>query len=162
MILQQLNKKINRELFDCGEEELNIFFKQYSSQGVKNRDFTCFVLTSKDGVQPIGFFTLSSASLEDEIMGDIRGFRSGYKVIPVTLLGRLAVDKKFQGKGIGKELLLQALKIAESSVIGNHGVLVKAKNQSVAEFYRNLGFIDLPSNGQEIFLFFLFARKKLN
>ena len=53
--------------------------------------------------------------------------RSGYTQIPVTLLGRLAVDIKIQGKRVGHYLLNSALLLAEESPVASHGVYVQLK-----------------------------------
>lgn len=61
MKLLPLNRQHNRDLFDCGEENLNTFFRCYASQCVRNRDCSCYVLTDDPLDQiPLGYFTLSS------------------------------------------------------------------------------------------------------
>ena len=90
--------------------------------------------------------------------------RSGYTQIPVTLLGRLAVDIKIQGKRVGHYLLNSALLLAEESPIASHDVYVQPKNSRAAEFYRSAGFLDLESNSNNpsYSMFFAFRRKTLN
>ncbi len=101
MKLLPLNRQHNRDLFDCGEENLNTFFRCYASQCVRNRDCSCYVLTDDPLDQiPLGYFTLSSFCISRTLLSAMK-IRSGYTHIPVTLLGRLAVDIKIQGKRVG-------------------------------------------------------------
>lgn len=94
MKLLPLNRQHNRDLFDCGEENLNTFFRCYASQCVRNRDCSCYVLTDDPLDQiPLGYFTLSSFCISRTLLSAMK-IRSGYTQIPVTLLGRLAVDIK--------------------------------------------------------------------
>ena len=115
MKLLPLNRQHNRDLFDCGEENLNTFFRCYASQCVRNRDCSCYVLTDDPLDQiPLGYFTLSSFCISRTLLSAMK-IRSGYTQIPVTLLGRLAVDIKIQGKRVGHYLLNSA-----SSWLKNH------------------------------------------
>lgn len=74
-----------------------------------------------------------------------------YTNLPVTLLGRLAVDERFKGQGIGKLLLIDALKrsydISENS-IGSMAVIVDPIDKTAFRFYRRYGFIELPGSGK--------------
>ncbi|MGB5465089.1 MAG: GNAT family N-acetyltransferase [Sedimenticolaceae bacterium] len=75
-------------------------------------------------------------------------------VISNLLLGRLAVDKSYQGQGLGAVLIADALqRIAlASQVMAVYAVVVDALNESAAEFYRQFGFIPLPSQPLKLFL----------
>lgn len=164
MKLLPLNRQHNRDLFDCGEENLNTFFRCYASQCVRNRDCSCYVLTDDPLDQiPLGYFTLSSFCISRTLLSAMK-IRSGYTHIPVTLLGRLAVDIKIQGKRVGHYLLNSALLLAEESPVASHGVYVQPKNSRAAEFYRSAGFLDLESNSSNpsYSMFFAFRRKTLN
>ena len=164
MKLLPLNRQHNRDLFDCGEENLNTFFRCYVSQCVRNRDCSCYVLTDDPLDQiPLGYFTLSSFCISRTLLSAMK-IRSGYTHIPVTLLGRLAVDIKIQGKRVGHYLLNSALLLAEESPVASHGVYVQPKNSRAAEFYRSAGFLDLESNSNNpsYSMFFAFRRKTLN
>ena len=74
-----------------------------------------------------------------------------YQALPVTLLGRLAIDKKFSGQGLGGILLMDALKrsfqIASQS-LGSIGVIVDPLDTEALAFYEKFGFIILPDSGK--------------
>jgi len=72
----------------------------------------------------------------------------GYKSLPVTLLGRLAVNEKSKGRGLGKLLLIDALKrsFEASKVIGSMAVIVDPKDENAVKFYDKFGFILLPDS----------------
>lgn len=73
---------------------------------------------------------------------------SSYRAIPTTLSGRLAIDKKYQGQGLGKVLLLDALKrsyeIAQE--IGSYAVVVDPIDKEAEKFYQKYDFIRLPDS----------------
>lgn len=131
---------------------------------MRNRDCSCYVLTDDPLAQiPLGYFTLSSFCISRTLLSAMK-IRSGYTQIPVTLLGRLAVDIKIQGKRVGHYLFNSALLLAEESPVASHGVYVQPKNSRAADFYRSAGFLDLESNSNNpsYSMFFAFRRKTLN
>jgi predicted GNAT family N-acyltransferase len=73
-----------------------------------------------------------------------------YTSIPATLLGRLAIDHRFQGKGTGKLLLIDALKRSYkiSKTIGSFTVIVDPLDEEAENFYKKYGFIKLPDSGK--------------
>jgi GNAT superfamily N-acetyltransferase len=75
--------------------------------------------------------------------------------IPVTILGRLGVDKSYQGKGVGLDLLQDALQraINAAEIIGSRAVLVHALNQKLADFYKkHAGFKESPITPLTLFM----------
>jgi predicted N-acetyltransferase YhbS len=72
----------------------------------------------------------------------------------VVLLGRLAIAESHQGMGLGSILLADALQrvVQASEVMAVYAVVVDALNDRVAEFYRQFGFIPLPSQALKLFL----------
>ena len=70
--------------------------------------------------------------------------------MPSTLLGRLAVDVNYQGQGIDKILLIDALKRSYlySKSIGSFAVIVEPVDHDTQHFYTKFGFIMLPDSGK--------------
>ena len=128
--------------FDCGNDDLNVYLKCFAYQNDKNGIGKTFVLF--DNNQLVGFMTLCSASINFEEAP--KGLNLPKYPIPAIKIARLAVDKRFQGKGYGKELLRHSLdKIATlSTFIGVRFVVVDAKEESKA-FYERYGFTPLPN-----------------
>ena len=92
--LSILNKSHNRTHFDSGKESLNNYLKHQASQDIKKKLAVCFVLIDKADIV-IGYYTLSNSSIpqKDIPIEFLRKFPKSYTSIPVTLLGRLAIDK---------------------------------------------------------------------
>ncbi len=150
-----MNYKTIREVrnqlkdFDCGNEDLNIYLKCFAYQNDKSGIGKTFVLF--DNNKLVGFVTLCSASIAfKELPKNIKLPRYP---IPAIKIARLAVDKRFQGKGYGKELLRHSLdKIATlSEFIGVKFVTVDAKEES-KPFYEKYGFVALPNKKETYIL----------
>lgn len=75
-----------------------------------------------------------------------------YPTVPAVRMGRLAVDKQFKGQGLGGALLADALDRAASSEIAAFALIVNAKDDVAATFYRHHGFIALPDSPLTLFL----------
>ena len=95
---------------------------------------------------PAGFYTLSSASVNRELVGGGWLKRNAPREIPVILLGVLGVDGRYQGSGLGRMLLhdasLRALAIAES--LGAKALVVDPVDEAAAAFYERNGFEKIP------------------
>ena len=149
-MIELLDKKHHRESFDCGKELLNNYLKTQAGQDIKRKLAACFVL-SENGTNHIqGYYTLSNnsiplSSFPEQIQ---KRLLKSYTSIPTTLLGRLAIDKKYQGKGIGKILLIDALKRSYeiSQEIGSFAVVVDPIDEGAEKFYSKYDFIKLPDS----------------
>lgn len=71
--------------------------------------------------------------------------------IPVARVGRLAVDKEYQGQGLGGALLFDAIMRATQTDIGVYAVSVDAKDRQAADFYEHFGFIPFPKSPLTLF-----------
>ena len=150
-----LTKAHDRSLFTCGNAILDRYFHQQVSQDIKAKVCTCFVLTEEKGNKVKGYYTLSSAAVARELVPpELQKKLPRYLELPVTLLGRLAVDSSFKRKGHGELLLLDALKksfeVSQTS-IGSMAVIVDPIDDSARKFYSNYGFILLPDS-EKMFL----------
>lgn len=151
-MIELLDKKHNKKDFDCGKELLNNYIHNQAGQDVKRKLAACFVLAEKDTHDIQGYYTLSSNSIPLSSFPESiqKKLPKSYTSIPATLLGRLAIDIKDQGKGIGKILLIDALKRSyESSIkIGSFAVVVDPIDEEAEKFYEKYGFIKLPDSGK--------------
>lgn len=148
-ILSNGHRKIKKE-FVCGNVQLDHYLRNQASQDVRRMLAACYVsVDSKIGLIQ-GYYTLSNNSIPLSMVPEL--FRAhlpgSYSSIPVTLLGRLAVDQKFQGTGIGKLLLIDALSrcLSLSGVIGSFAVAVDPIDAEAEGFYTKYGFIMLPDS----------------
>ena len=100
----------NRNAFECPSEPLNRYLQKQVSQDVKRKAATCFVAVTSDG-QILGYYTLAATGVA--LSNIPTGFRKKlprYPTVPAVLMGRLAVDRKYGGFGLGSLLLADALK----------------------------------------------------
>jgi len=147
------DKGYNREEFDCEKESLNNYFKKQISQDIKKKLAVCFIYLDDDEETIIGYYTLSNASIPYNNVpeGLRKKFPKSYDYIPVTLLGRLALDKNYKGKGYGSKILIDALKrslkVAESD-LGSVAVIADPLDDQAEKYYEHFGFIKLQSSGK--------------
>lgn len=112
-----------------------------------------FVLTQ--GTTIAGFYTLSQYAIKlDEIPEEIKKKLTRMPLVPATLIGRLARDVNFQGKGIGEILLADAVQRAFriSREAASWAIIVDSKNDNATKFYQKFGFLTLPTNPTRLFL----------
>lgn len=148
---EKLGRIHKRKEFDSGNEDLNDFLQKFARQNAKNHLGETYVLVN-DANDILGFYTISTASIEFNSYPDRKGL-PGY-AIPAALIGRLAVDVRYRGKGYGSILLVDALKRITnlSEQIGLHCITVDAKNENAKKFYLKFGFEELLDNRRHLFI----------
>ena len=126
--------------FDCGNKDLNSYFIKYAKQNDSKNISRTFVLQDEGKI--VGFYTLTAAQIRCEEMPQEILKHSPRYPLPAIRIARFAIDKKFQKKGYGKQLLKFAFKriILVSVDIGIAFVIIYAKKES-KEFYEKHGFI---------------------
>jgi len=126
--------------------------KKQANQDIKRKLSACFVLNDEETNLLKGYYTLASNSIPQNLIPTEfrKKLPKSYISIPTTLLGRLAIDNRFQGKGIGKLLLIDALKRSYeiSKSIGSFAVIVDPLDEDAEKFYDKYGFINLPDSGK--------------
>ncbi len=135
----------DREAFDCGRESLNNWFRRHAWFNQLNDISRVNVITDAASGRILGYVTLSAGQIERAFLSKpMQRNRPGQ--VPVLLLGQLAVDKAFQGQGLGVDLLLFALKTAMkvSETVGGVGVITHPLNEALGQFYARWGFQDIP------------------
>jgi GNAT superfamily N-acetyltransferase len=136
-----------RKGFSCGKAELDTYLKTQASQDMKRHIAVIFVLAGERNTVK-GYYTLSNDNIPHEDVPEaVRKKMPKYKSLPVTLLGRLAVDQEFQGQELGKKLLPDALFRsceAAKTALGSIAVVVDPLDAGAAAFYERYGFILLP------------------
>lgn len=151
-ISEPLNSNHKKSDFSCGKEMLDSYIHKQANQDVKRKLSACFVVCERGTDLIKGYYTLSNNSISSSLVpGDIRKkLPRSYDSIPTILLGRLAIDGKFQGQGIGKLILIDALKRSYeiSKTIGSFAVIVDPIDQGAEKFYSKYGFIKLPDSGK--------------
>ncbi|MFK5950160.1 MAG: GNAT family N-acetyltransferase [Methylococcales bacterium] len=155
LTINALNKDHLRKAFDCGEASLNTYLQRYARQNIKNRINRVFIASPIDSNKSIvGYYTLSAGSISTDDLPLIQRHRLPNYPIPVALLGRLAVDKQYQGQRLGSVLLADAVQRVEqaSEVLAVYALVVEALNPSAAKFYQAFGFIPFADQPLKLFL----------
>lgn len=150
----------DRQTFSCGAEPLDRYLQTQATQDVRRHVANCFVASPLQSNAVAGYYTLSAASIP---MTDLPVERlrklPRYPVLPAALIGRLAVDRRYQGKPLGAALLFDAIARAIRADAAVFALLVDAKDEAAAQFYRHHGFEAFAGRSARMFLPVATARK---
>lgn len=137
--------------FDCGQPALNDWLRQRALKN-ESRFSRTYVVCEENRV--IAYFCISAGAVERAaVPGKLR--RNAPDTIPVSVIGRLAVSRGHAGKGLGADILSDALRriAAASQNIGIGAVLVQAKDDDAKRFYMKCAeFIEYPADSRTLFL----------
>jgi GNAT superfamily N-acetyltransferase len=152
--LAPLDGSHDRSEFDCGAPALNLYLRNYALQNQKRGIVRNYVTTRKDANTIVAYYSLVYASIDQKRLPAkiVKGL--GKYDIPIMLLARLAVDRREQGQGLGKALLKDAIlrTMQAAQIAGLKLLLVHAKDQAAADFYRKHGFEPVVDDPQQLFL----------
>jgi len=155
-VIEPLRSDHNRADFSCGNLSLERYLKEQAGQDLRRGCAAPFVLLLKRGDSTIlGYYTLSSYGIDvGELPVELVKKLPRYPLVPATLLGRLAVDRRLQGQGFGEFLLLDALHraLVQSAEIAAAAVVVEAIDGGAIKFYRHFGFVAFPAIANRLFL----------
>lgn len=143
---EPISKQHNREAFDCGDTALNDFLRRHARKTHERGGAKTFVAVSdNDSTLVLGFYSICPASVEFSRAPDVVKRGLARHDVPVFRLGRLAVDKSVQGKGLGGQLLLSAGRrgLHASQEVGGVALLIDAKNEGIAQWYASYGALSL-------------------
>ncbi len=151
-LTESLNTKHRKNEFSCGKDMLDNYLHRQANQDIKRKLSVCFVLNDNETDLLKGYYTLANNSIAQELIPAEfqKKLPNSYISIPTTLLGRLAIDKRFQRQGVGKLLLVDALRRSYdiSKSIGSFAVVVDPIDEDAEKFYYKFGFIKLPDSGK--------------
>ena len=153
--VEALDRQHDRSGFSCGVEPLDRYLSEQAGQDARKRVAAPFVLCEGKSNAVLGYYTLSALSVDVGAWPeDMARKLPRYPVVPATLLGRLAVDRRLRGKGMGEYLLMDALRRAliASRQVAAVAVIVDAKDDSAVAFYRRYGFIPFVDEPNRLFL----------
>jgi GNAT superfamily N-acetyltransferase len=152
--IELLASQHDRAAFDCGVPALNDYLqrlaRQQQSKGVSQ---THVIVEEQQPSAIVGFFSLAATKCNtSELPPELA--RKLPRDVPALLLGRLAVDVRHQGKGLGDALVVSAVQRAAlvAKEAGIVGLFVDAKDDRAAAFYRRHGFKPTPSDTLRLFL----------
>jgi len=149
--IELLGAQHGRTGFVCGKDALDNYFQRQITQDARRHLATPFVMIMPDGAVG-GFYTLSSTALRlHELPEDIAKRLPRYPLVPATLIGRLALDRRYHGQGWGSFLLLDALLRCTTSNIASFAIVVDAIDDDARELYLQASFLPLPDSPYRLF-----------
>lgn len=144
----------DRSVFSCGQPDLDDWFRRRASQDEKRNVARVFVAVD-DELGVVGFYSLSSYTLAlTDLPQEIAKKLPRYDAIPAALIGRLARDVRARGRGVGELLLADAVRriLGAGRSLAVFAIVVDAKDERAADFYRGFGFRPFPSRPLRLFL----------
>ncbi|WP_029009166.1 GNAT family N-acetyltransferase [Azospirillum halopraeferens] len=149
--VEPLRPHHDRAAFDCGVEPLDRYFRSQAGQDARRNLAAPFVLVLSNGTVA-GYYTLSATAVPlPELPPEIVRKLPRYPLVPATLLGRLAVDRRLRGRGFGRFLLADALFRSVRSEIASFAVIVEAKDDEARRFYERESFLPFPDQPRRLF-----------
>jgi GNAT superfamily N-acetyltransferase len=142
---EKLSQAHDLAQFLCGEPELDDWLERRALPNEDGGASRTYVVCM--GRQVVGYYALAAgAAAHRDAPGRVR--RNMPNPIPVMIVGRLAIDLKFQGRGIGSALLKDAVlrTVQAAEIAGIRAILVHAINDSAKRFYEKLGCTASPTN----------------
>lgn len=148
--------------FASGEESLDRYLADRALTNHLADLGRCYVCVDAESDKVLGYYTLSAVAVEHtDLPGRVR--RNAPNPVPAVLIGRLAIDAKAQGSGLGRFLVRDAIlsTLAAADRIGVRILLVHALHEQAATFYEKLGFKRSPTDPLHLYLLLADARKSL-
>ncbi|HYL37221.1 MAG TPA: GNAT family N-acetyltransferase [Bryobacteraceae bacterium] len=140
------------EGFDCGREELNRYLLRYA--WFNQQAGAAQTYAGLAGESVIGYHTLAVGQVSREQAPERLTKGLAGHPVPVMLLARLAVDRRWHGQGVGKALLKDAMQrtLQAADIAGIRAFAVHAKNEEARSFYQNFDFIPSPTDPVHLFV----------
>jgi len=150
----------DRAAFRCGDNALDEYFRTQVTQDIRRRIANCFVVVEVATSRVAAYYTLSAASIPLVDLPPHEAKRlPRYLTLPAVRIGRLAVDQRFQRRGLGELMLMNATDRAIQGAAAAFALLVDAKNDRAAAFYHRYGFRPIVSKPRTLFLPLATAQK---
>src|ERR1039458_6623053 len=140
------------DAFDCGREELNRYLQRYAWQNQQAGAAQTYVGLVGEAI--VGYHTLAvgQVMLEDAPARLTKGLTR--HPVPIMLLARLATDHRWQGQGVGKALLRDAMQrtLQAADIPGIRALAVHAKDDAARRFYEHFDFVPSPTDPLHLFV----------
>jgi GNAT superfamily N-acetyltransferase len=149
--IERLQRGHKVDDFDCGSEALNRFLSRYAFQNQQAEASQTYVAVSEEKV--IGYYTLVVGQVEYASAHERLTKGLARHPVPIMLLARLAIETRWQGRGLGSGLLKDAMQrtVRAADIAGIRAFAVHAKDDDARSFYEHFGFTPLPSDPYHLF-----------
>jgi len=155
LVIAPMNAAHDRAGFHCNVDALDYYIHKQAGQDIRRRISRIFVsVLSDDPKEVMGYYSLSTLSIELSQLPEKLARKLPKHPVPAALIGKLAVSKNAQRYGIGKMLLIDAIKrtLSVSDQIAIYAMVVDAINEKAKGFYEQFGFTRLNDDGPRLFL----------
>ena len=141
--------------FDCGVPQLNEYLSRYAGQDRRRNVAQVYVLVdSREPAKVLGYYAISAAQIDVEQLSDEHKRKLPKYPIPCFRMGRLAISRDVQGRGIGKILLGCAVDrcLKARQQVAAYALIVDAKDAAARGFYEQFGFLSFADNAMSLYL----------
>lgn len=152
--IEPLGKRHDRATFASGQPDLDDWFRRRAGQD-ESRNIARVFVAIDDELGIVGFYSLSTYTLAlGHLPEDLARKLPRYDAIPAARIGRLARDERVRGQRVGELLLADALRriLSAARAVAVFAVVVNAKDDTAAAFYRRFGFQPFPLHPRRLFL----------
>ena len=148
---ERLNIQHDLSEFDCGEPVIDDWLRN-QAHSVEGRTARTYVVT-EGGRRVVGYYAIATGSVE-RVQLPKKAQRRTPDPVPIGIVARLGVTRPWRGRGLGSDLLKDALKrlVSASEIVGLRGVLVHALTDRAVDFYRDHQFQSSPIDERTLFL----------
>lgn len=131
------------EAFTCGKTALDDWLKSSAVRAQEAGTARTYVWTDGDAERVWAYYAIAPTEIVRADDGLSRKLAAGYSRIPGYLIARLAVDQSLQGRGLGEQLLIDAISrvVAATETGGGRLIVVDALDDDAAQFYLGYGFV---------------------
>jgi ribosomal protein S18 acetylase RimI-like enzyme len=158
---EPLGASHDRTAFSSGVPPLDRYLRELATQDVRRRVSNCFVALDPSG-KIAGYYTFAATSLPlTELPSDQAKRLPRYPSFPACLIGRLAVDERFRGRGLGSQLIVDAIARAMRAEPAIFALIVDAKDERALGFYEHLGFQRFASRPMTLYLSIAEAARRI-
>jgi GNAT superfamily N-acetyltransferase len=152
-VIVPLSPDHDRLTFSCGVEPLDRYLQSQATQDIRRHVANCLVATVANSNIIAGYYTFSAASVPMlDLPSETAKRLPRYPVVPAARIGRLAIDHGYRGRGLGAALLFDAITRAARADAAIFAILVDAKDDTAAAFYRHHGFQPFAARPLNLFL----------
>jgi GNAT superfamily N-acetyltransferase len=151
--IEPLASHHDRASFSCSVAVLDRYLQTQASQDARRHIANCFVAVPLSTSVIAGYYSLAAASIPlSDLPEDQTKRVPRYPVLPAALVGRLAVDRRYTGRSLGSALLFDAIQRSINADPAIYALVVDAKDETAAAFYRHFGFQGFVSRKMSFFL----------
>lgn len=157
--IEKLRREHVLDAFDCGQPDLNVWLSKHALQNQGASAAQTYVGLVNDAV--VGYYSLAAGQMEYADAPERLRKGLARHPVPIMLLARLAVHKDWQGKGIGRALLRDAVlrTLQAADIAGIRALAVHAKDDKARQYYEQFDFMSSPTDPQQLFVLLKDLRK---